>query len=90
MYKGKGTIKVSTYTMSNMPPNQDAVALARYRAFVVAMVGLTSGGPRGSPPAALCAAIEDGTVNVEAVAALLYGYPFESYSEEPRTWPPSS
>ena len=72
-----------------MPPNQDAVALTRYRAFVVAMVGLTSGGPRGWPPATLCAAIEDGTVNLDAVAALLYGFPFESYTDAPRTGPPS-
>jgi hypothetical protein len=73
--------------MSDMRPNQDAVALARYRAFAVAMVGLTAGGPRGSPPATLCAAIEDGTVDLDAVAALLYGFPFESYTAAPRTGP---
>jgi hypothetical protein len=61
----------------------------KYKAFVLDMVRLTAGGPRGTPAEALCAAIEDGTVNMEAVHALLSGFPFESYTEPPKCWPPS-
>lgn len=59
------------------------VCTRRYREFVEAMVRLTAGGPKGEPPEALWKAIEDGSVNMDAVAALLYGFPFESYQSRP-------
>ena len=39
------------------PAEECAVVCAKYRAFVLDMVRLTAGGPRGTPPEALCAAI---------------------------------
>lgn len=59
------------------------VRVRKYREFVEAMVRLTAGGPKGVPPEALWKAIEDGSVNMDAVAALLYGFPFESYQKQP-------
>ena len=68
----------------------DTESLARYKAFVTDMVLITAGRTPGPPPEDLCAAIEDGTVNMVAVAAMISGIPFESYTEPPQSWPAAS
>ncbi len=54
--------------------------IQRYRLFIRQLVCLTAGGP---PSRQLVAAIEEDTVNMDAVAHMLAGFPFESYTEEP-------
>jgi hypothetical protein len=73
--------------MSDTDTESAVTLLARYKAFVISMVRLTAGGPPRTPPEALCAAIEDGTVNMDAVGAMLGGFQFESYTETPKSWP---
>ena len=61
-----------------MTPEQ--ILINRYRAFIRALVCLTAGGP---PSRQLVAAIEEDTVNLNAVGHMLAGFPFDSYTEEP-------
>lgn len=61
-----------------MTPEQ--VLIHRYRVFTRTLVSLTAEGP---PSRQLVAAIEEGKVNVNAVAHMLAGFPFESYTEDP-------
>lgn len=61
-----------------MTPEQ--ILINRYRAFIRSLVCLTAGGP---PSRQLVAAIEEDKVNLNAVAAMLAGFPLDSYAEEP-------
>lgn len=54
--------------------------LERHRQFVRLVVSLSAGGP---PATDLMHAIEQGTLEPEAVAHLLYGLPFSSYTDPP-------
>jgi hypothetical protein len=59
----------------------DAYVVEKYRKFVRHMMSLTAGGP---PVSELIDAIETDTVNNNALAYLLCGFQFESYTEEPK------
>ncbi len=54
--------------------------IERYREFVDELIRLTAGGP---PAKELVAAIEDGTVNSNAVHHMLIGLAPKSFTEEP-------
>jgi hypothetical protein len=57
--------------------------VTKHREFVRRLVALTAGGP---PASDLCDAIEStgtGTVNYDAVFAMLTGFPFKSYTADP-------
>ena len=52
----------------------------QYRAFARLVFSLSSGGP---PVEGLLAAVDTGTLDPQAVAALIYGLPFDSWTEPP-------
>ena len=67
-----------TPIIHNMTPEQ--VLINRYRVFICPLVCLTAGAP---PSRQLIVAIEEDKVNLKAVAHLLAGFPFDSYTEDP-------
>ena len=56
------------------------IIIERYGEFIDELIRLTAGGP---PAKELVAAIEDGTVNINAVHLMLIGLAPDSFTEEP-------
>ncbi|KAK9844267.1 hypothetical protein WJX74_000251 [Apatococcus lobatus] len=54
--------------------------IQRYREFARLVYSLSAGGP---PVEGMVAAVESGSLDPQAVAALLYGLPFDSWTEPP-------
>lgn len=63
--------------------SQEALKTQRYRDFVHLLVSLTAGGP---PWDQLCWAIENNTLKVNALKALVWGFPLVSYDTNPADW----
>lgn len=59
---------------------QNTELIEKYRIFIKKLVSLTAGGP---PYEQLITAIENDTLNTDALGHMLSGFEFKSYTEQP-------